>query len=60
MLVGGICSICCHMTLALACFHVLSIFNLRLVLSILFYEQQTKSGIETPDLTGQWYQHLET
>ena len=39
LLLGGKCSICCHMALVLACMHLCSIFNLRLLfkLSILFY-----------------------
>ena len=36
ILVGGMCSICCHTTLALAFMHLYSIFNLRLFLSIIF------------------------
>ena len=31
-LVGGVCSICCHMALV----HLYNIFNMRLFLSILF------------------------
>ena len=36
-IVGGICSLCCHMALVLAFMHLYSILNLRLLLSILFY-----------------------
>ena len=36
-LVGGMCSIYCHMALVLSFMNVYSIFNLRLLLSILFY-----------------------
>ena len=48
---GGMCSICCHMALVLAYMHLYSIFNLRLLLSILFYHF-FQSGIETPDQNG--------
>ena len=60
-LVGGMCSMCCHMELVLAFMHLYSIFNLQLFLSILF-TFFFKSGIETPDRNGQWYhyQHLLT
>ena len=59
ILVGGIiCSIlCCHMELVLAFMRLYSIFNLRLLLSILFYIIIFYSGTETPDRNGQWYQH---
>ena len=58
-LVDGMCSICCHVTLVLAFMHLYSIFNLHLFLSILFYNV-LKSGIETPERNGQWYQRLLT
>ena len=58
ILVGGMCSICCHnMALVLSFMHLCSVFNLQLFLFILFYIFK-KSGIETPDRNGQWYQHL--
>ena len=57
-LVGGMFSLCCHMALVLAFMHLYTIFNLRLLLSIL--TTTTKSSIETPDGNGQWYQHLLT
>ena len=56
-LVGGMISICCHMALVLAFMYLYSIFNLQLILSIRFFFF-FKSGIETPDRNGQWYQHL--
>ena len=37
MLVGGMCSICCHMALVLAIMHSYSIINFRLFLSVLLY-----------------------
>ena len=36
-LIGGMCSICCHMALVLAFMHLYSIFSLQLSLSILFF-----------------------
>ena len=60
-LVGGMCSMCCHMGLVLAFMHLYSIFNLRYFLYILFYNLK-KSGIETPNWSSQWYhyQHILT
>ena len=58
-LVGGMCSLCCHMAVVLAFMHLCSIFNLRLFMSILFIYLK-KSGSETPEQNGQWYQHLLT
>ena len=57
-LVGGMCSICCHMTplciyivfLTFSCF--CPFFN--------FFFLFLKSGIETPDQNGQWYQQFQT
>ena len=41
ILVGGLCSICCHMALVLLAFmHLYSICNLRLFLSILENEKK--------------------
>ena len=57
-LVGGMCSMCCHMALVLAFLHLYSIFILRLFVSI-FY-QHFFSGFETSDRNGEWYQHLLT
>ena len=37
-LVGSMCSMCCHLALVLAFMHLYSILNLRLFLSILFYD----------------------
>ena len=37
-LVGGMCSLCCHMTMVLAFMHLYSILHLRLLLSILIYK----------------------
>ena len=59
-LVGGVCSICCHMVLVLLAFmHLYSILNLQLFLSIPF-SNFLKYGIETPDRNGQWYEHFLT
>ena len=57
ILSGGMYSICCHMARVLAFMHLYSIFNLRLKLFFCFL---LKSGSETPDRNGQWYQHLLT
>ena len=43
ILVGSMCSICCHV----AFMHLYNIFDLRLLLSI-FFHLKKKSGIETP------------
>ena len=58
-LAGGMCSLCCHMALVFACMHFYSIFNLRLLLFILFYIF-ILSGIETPERNSQCYQHILT
>ena len=57
ILVGGMCSIRCHVALVLAFMHLYSIFNCVLSIHFSFF---FKSGIETPDRNGQWYQHLLT
>ena len=48
-----------YILLVLAFMHLYSTFNLRLFLSI-FVFYFLKSGIETPDRKGQWFQHLLT
>ena len=54
-----VCVCVCVSHYVLAFMDLYSIFNLQLFLFILFYHF-FKSGIETPDRNGQWYQYLLT
>ena len=59
ILVGGMCSICCHdMALVLAFMHLYNILIRDCFCPFFFFNIFLKSGIEAP--TGQWYQHLLT
>ena len=59
-LVGGMCSLCCHMALVLAFMHLYSIFNLRLLLSILFVIYFFNLVLKRQTEMVKWYQHLRT
>ena len=59
---GGMCSAAIMALVLLAFMHLYSIFNLRLFLSILVYNDVFFYLVltQTPDRNGQWYQHLLT
>ena len=60
-LVGDICSVCCHMPLALAFMLLYTVFIICDCYCPFFtFFIFVKAGIETPDRNGQWYQLLLT